>query len=120
MVEVTLTLRVCNVCKRPGVPVERYTLAHGARKAEVDLCGEHAGVVEDLMATVESAEEPSTAAPEGQGGVPVRPVVKKAAAKKTTAKKAAAASGATAAKKATRRRGAQVLTIEEIEKLRHQ
>jgi hypothetical protein len=104
--DVTITVRVCDICKRQDRNATRYTLTPDEGESrQRDLCDEDAAAV--LAIFVEDVEEvsegDSTDAP-----APREPAAKKAAAKKTPAKKAPA-------KTATRRpRRTPVRTMEEI------
>ncbi|MGW2541551.1 hypothetical protein ACWC5I_11910 [Kitasatospora sp. NPDC001574] len=124
MVEKVLTLKVCNTCERPGVPVRRYTLAEGDRAVFVDLCEEDSKPVEAVMATGEPVAGHSPAASQS-GGRPGSPASGSAPAKKTAAKKTAVKKTAvkkTAAKKAPAARtksSVKATTLDQIEALRH-
>ncbi|MFJ1932610.1 hypothetical protein ACIOGZ_08020 [Kitasatospora sp. NPDC088160] len=101
MVEKTITVRVCNMCEKTDRAVRSYTIAEGGRNLRVDLCEEDAGPIERLMATGERV-----------GESPTKPARSTARVKKAAPAKKVA-SGAT-------RRGAKVMTVEEIEALRRQ
>lgn len=124
--EVTVTMVVCDVCKRQDRPAKKYLLAVGdTEPVRKDLC------VEDAAPVVALFFEPGTAAleaavaldgPEGQDRETARPAresaapAKKAAGKRAPAKKATAKK--TTAKKTTPRRtglGARKATPEQIE-----
>ncbi|MFG2147365.1 hypothetical protein ACGFRG_24740 [Streptomyces sp. NPDC048696] len=124
--EVTVTMVVCDVCKRQDRPAQKYLLAVGdTEPVRKDLC------VEDAAPVVALFFEPEAAAPEaavtldgpqGHDRETARPArepaapAKKAAAKRAPAKKATAKK-TTAKKTATRRKslGARTLTPEQIE-----
>ncbi|WP_282703762.1 hypothetical protein [Streptomyces sp. CC219B] len=117
--DVTITVRVCDICKRRDRPATRYTLTpeDGTPKTR-DLCAEDVAPVEKVFGPLAPAEEEApgplylNAAEEGAGEA--RPAAKKTTARKTTAKKATAKK--TAAGGTTRRRGkTPVKTLDEIE-----
>ncbi|MGW3336219.1 hypothetical protein ACWDCL_01895 [Streptomyces sp. NPDC001009] len=101
--DVTITMRVCDECKRRDRPATRYTLtAEEGEPVTRDLCDDDAA---PLLAVFGDAPKEEKEAPPQ---VPVRRPAKKVAAKKATAKKATA-------KKATTGRRTRILTMAEIE-----
>ncbi|MEU7030039.1 hypothetical protein AB0A60_25580 [Streptomyces sp. NPDC046275] len=127
--EVTITVRGCDTCKRTDRPTTRYTLQSERGQAVTrDLCAEDAAPLEDVFGPLVPAEEPSpqdavkeqlltlmgeheedTRARRARAEAEVREAKSAPARKTTQAKK-------TTAKKTTRRRGGTpVMTLEEIE-----
>ncbi|MER7109679.1 hypothetical protein [Streptomyces sp. NPDC000229] len=107
--DVTITVRVCDKCKRRDRPATRYSLStEGDEPKTRDLCDEDAApVLEVFDLTVSEAGEPEPAQredkPPAQRKAPAAKAAKKAPAKQT----------------ASRRRGrTPVMSLEEIEKLK--
>ncbi|WP_460082466.1 hypothetical protein [Streptomyces variabilis] len=103
-------VKVCDRCRRIGVPTRSYTLAEGGRSATTDRCADHDEAFEEVLAQGETppVEEPSPAE---------KPAARKRAASKETAK--AAAKKTTAKKAASRPRSrTPVMTVEEIEAMK--
>ncbi|WP_371671216.1 hypothetical protein OG985_28510 [Streptomyces sp. NBC_00289] len=101
--DVTITVRVCDVCERRDRPAIRYTLTpeNGTAKTR-DLCAVDVAPVEKLFGPLEEAEaddSPSSKA---------KPVKKAATAKKV-------ASGTVPRRRASR---TPVMTMEQIEKMK--
>ncbi|MFE2104298.1 hypothetical protein ACFXAF_00230 [Kitasatospora sp. NPDC059463] len=106
-----MTVLVCNKCEQLGKPVRSYTIAEGDRKRRVDLCEDDGRLVEELMATGEPVEQEPASSDAAQAPARKAAPAKKAASAKKT-------SGAKGAARKSARRGAQTLTLEEIEALR--
>ncbi|MFI1655609.1 hypothetical protein ACH4ZU_11980 [Streptomyces sp. NPDC020472] len=112
--DVTITVRVCDICKRQDRPATRYTLTVDGAKPKVrDLCDDDAAPV--LATFDEAVEEAREDAAPSQDAAPAKKTTmrrtapaKKAVAKKIVAKKAAAG----------RRGKTPVMTMEEIEALK--
>ncbi|MCX5237214.1 hypothetical protein OG824_18610 [Streptomyces prunicolor] len=100
--DVTITVRVCDICKRRDRNATRYTLTPDeGEPRQRDLCDEDAAAV--LAVFVEDVEKVSED-DSADSSAPQEPAAKKAPAKKAVAKKA------------TRRpRRTPVRTMEEIE-----
>ncbi|MFG2850882.1 hypothetical protein ACGFZ9_09450 [Streptomyces mirabilis] len=107
--DVTITVRVCDICKRRDRNATRYTLTPDeGEPRQRDLCDEDAAAV--LAVFVEDVEKVSED-DSADSPAPQEPAAKKAPAKKAAAKKAVAKKTA-----GTRRpRRTPVRTIEEIE-----
>ncbi|MFI6275929.1 hypothetical protein [Streptomyces sp. NPDC050988] len=113
--DVTITVRVCDICKRRDRNATRFTLTPDEGKPrQRDLCDEDAAPVlavfgEDALKATEddSADSPAPQEPAAKKAPAKKAAAKKAVAKKTTAKKTAAG---------TRRpRRTPVRTLAEIE-----
>jgi len=133
--ELTITVRACDVCGRGDRPTTRYTLtSENAEPVTRDLCAEDAAPLEaafgplatpegkgpadvfltHLHAAVAEAGRQTTGEPDQPQTAPVVKAARKTAAKKTTAKKAA--SKTTATKRTASPRGrTRVVTLEQIE-----
>jgi hypothetical protein len=114
--DVTITMRVCDICERRDRPATRYTLTseNGEPKTR-DLCAEDAAPIEKVFGPLETAEEekpgPLYLNAAEEGAEEGEPAAKKATARKTTAKKTTAKKAA-----APRRRGrTPVRTLDQIE-----
>ncbi|MGW2419753.1 hypothetical protein ACWC0C_10955 [Streptomyces sp. NPDC001709] len=118
--DLTITVRVCDICERKDRPATRYTLTpENGEGVTRDLCAEDIAPVEKVFGPLVPAEEAEqgplylNAVDEGEKP---EPAAKKATAKKTTAKKTTAKK-TTAAEKppAQRRRRTRVATLDQIE-----
>ncbi|MFJ3974899.1 hypothetical protein [Streptomyces sp. NPDC090021] len=95
--DLTITVRVCDKCKRQDRPAKRYTLTPDeGRPIQRDLCDEDAAPVLDLFDLEAEKPQPASEAKP--------PAQRKATGKKATAKKAT-----------TRRGRTPVKTLAEIE-----
>ncbi|QDP44233.1 hypothetical protein KGG70_gp51 [Streptomyces phage Celia] len=81
------------MCQAVDRPTTHYTIARDGEAAEVDLCAEHGAPLDELFPAPVLA--------------PVPPVKRAAPARKAPAKKAA-----------PRRRGAKVVSLDEIERMK--
>ncbi|WP_411120614.1 hypothetical protein [Streptomyces sp. x-19] len=113
---VEVKVRVCDTCKRVGVPVKTYTVTDDeGRQGETDRCADDAEAFEGVL-VVEAAPEasPAPAAPAAKKSPAKKTAAKKTAAKTATAKKAAGKRPA--AKKAPTRGHSKTpeMTVEEI------
>jgi hypothetical protein len=104
--QVQVEVIACDVDEQEPALTYTITVSDG-RSISKDLCGEHAGYLEDLLEELEVEGEPE---PEAPPAVPVR----RAPARKAPAKKAPAEK-ATAKKATPARRRAKVVSFEEIE-----
>lgn len=109
---VEVKVRVCDSCKRVGVPVKSYTIADDdGRKGDTDRCADHGEPFEAVLA------EPQPVS--GQAAPPAKAPAKRAPAKKTAAKRVTATKTTkkTPAKKAPARAHSKTpeMTIAEIE-----
>lgn len=99
--DLTITVRVCDKCKRRDRPATRYNLrVDEAEPIQRDLCGDDAAPLVELF-DLTPAEESEPAATEARTPAQRKPAAKKAAAKKATA--------------SPRKRRTPVMTMEEIE-----
>ncbi|USH45865.1 DNA binding protein [Streptomyces phage VieEnRose] len=86
-----IEVTVCNVCQVVDRPTAHYTITRNGAATEVDLCSEHSAPLDELF----PAPAPT-------------PVKRATPARKAPAKKAAA----------PRRRGAKVVSLDEIERMK--
>ncbi|MGW6745429.1 hypothetical protein ACWGDX_32605 [Streptomyces sp. NPDC055025] len=88
---VEVKVRVCDTCKRVGVPTKQYSIsADDGRAGETDRCADHAEAFEGVLIDLPPQDTPAPPAPTAKAPA------KRAPAKKTTAKKAPAKKSATA------------------------
>ncbi|MEU2111509.1 hypothetical protein [Streptomyces sp. NPDC019507] len=108
--DVQITVRVCDICKRQDRPAIRYTLKpeHGEAKTR-DLCAEDVAPVEAVFGLLERADNDQSSGPLYlNADVEDEPTTRR----KRTGKKAAATPG-------QRRTGrTKVMTLEEIEAMK--
>ncbi|MFK0099250.1 hypothetical protein [Streptomyces sp. NPDC091040] len=142
--DLTITVRGCDQCKRKDRPATRYTLTvEDGEKVTRDLCAEDAAPLEAAFGPLPKAEEMSpedsfkqqllTIMEDHERATKARRAqreqewrdenpapAKKAPAKKTAAKKTAAAKKAAPAKKTTaaKKAGTKSLTVAEIETMK--
>ncbi|QXE37113.1 hypothetical protein KQY30_25735 [Streptomyces sp. GMY02] len=87
---VEVKVRVCDTCKRVGVPTKKYTITDDdGRAGETDRCIDHAEAFEGVLTESRPEDTPASPAPAAKATVKRAPA-KKTAAKKAPAKKAQA------------------------------